>query len=239
MTELETLQRAKMYLDKLANGIDPLTGREVPQEDLINNIRISRCFFYVSDVLRQVIEKGGINGKPEKIKKVPFSLTLEQRNQCYFSQEPVTVSMIVRRINALIDERTMTPLKTTSVTDWMMDEGFLEQLTTADNHHIKRASPEGEKLGIHNEDRQGQYGAYTAVIYDLNAQHFILDNLDSILSFAAQKLRNEGNAWTGEENRQLRALFQQGMDPKDIAIRLARKPASVKQQLKKIGPDTI
>ena len=41
MTELETLQRAKMYLDKLANGIDPLTDVPVPDNDCINQIRIS------------------------------------------------------------------------------------------------------------------------------------------------------------------------------------------------------
>lgn len=29
MTELETMQRAKMYLDKLARGIDPITGRQI------------------------------------------------------------------------------------------------------------------------------------------------------------------------------------------------------------------
>ena len=26
MTELETVQRAKMYMDKLAQGIDPISG---------------------------------------------------------------------------------------------------------------------------------------------------------------------------------------------------------------------
>lgn len=55
MTELEIMQHAKEYLDKLAMGLDPLTGQEAPEEDIINNVRISRCLFYVSDVLRQVI----------------------------------------------------------------------------------------------------------------------------------------------------------------------------------------
>lgn len=30
MTELETMQRAKQYIHKLANGIDPLTDRPFP-----------------------------------------------------------------------------------------------------------------------------------------------------------------------------------------------------------------
>lgn len=34
MTELETIERAKMYLDKMANGIDPLSDKPVPETDI-------------------------------------------------------------------------------------------------------------------------------------------------------------------------------------------------------------
>ena len=67
MTELETLERAKMYMEKLANGINPIDGSVIPDEDIVNNVRLSRCFFYVADVLRQVIENGGVT--PQK--KIP------------------------------------------------------------------------------------------------------------------------------------------------------------------------
>ena len=70
MTELEKIERAKMYMDKLANGINPIDDTMAPDDDLINNVRLSRCFFFVSDVLRQVIENGGtktaVNKKPRK-----------------------------------------------------------------------------------------------------------------------------------------------------------------------------
>lgn len=62
MTELETMKRAKMYIDKLANGINPLDNTNVSEDDIINNVRISRCFFYISNILRQVIENIGTKG---------------------------------------------------------------------------------------------------------------------------------------------------------------------------------
>ena len=55
MTELEKIERAKLYMDKLANGINPIDDTMAPDEDIINNVRLSRCFFYVSDILRQEI----------------------------------------------------------------------------------------------------------------------------------------------------------------------------------------
>ena len=60
MTELEKMERAKMYMEKLANGINPIDDSPVPDGDTVNNVRISRCFFFVSDILEQVIKNGGV-----------------------------------------------------------------------------------------------------------------------------------------------------------------------------------
>ena len=73
MTELEKIEYTKSFIDKLAKGINPLDGTPVPDGELLNNVRISRCMFYVSDILRQVIENGGV--KPQKKeKKAPFEI---------------------------------------------------------------------------------------------------------------------------------------------------------------------
>ena len=61
----EKLLKAKSYLDKLANGINPITNELASENDTINNIHISRCLFYVSDVLRNLIEN---NNNPQKRK---------------------------------------------------------------------------------------------------------------------------------------------------------------------------
>ena len=78
MTELETLQRAKMYMEKLANGVNPIDDSVIPDEDVVNNVRLSRCFFYVANVLQQVIDNGGVT-RQKKQKKEHFFLTPEQR----------------------------------------------------------------------------------------------------------------------------------------------------------------
>ena len=45
MTELEKIAYAKMFIDKLANGINPLDDSKIPDGDIVNNVRLSRCFF--------------------------------------------------------------------------------------------------------------------------------------------------------------------------------------------------
>ena len=75
MTELKKIEYAKSFIDKLAKGINPLDGTSIPEQDIINNVRLSRCFFYVSDILRQVIENGGVQEKNEKKNKKAFYIS--------------------------------------------------------------------------------------------------------------------------------------------------------------------
>ena len=55
MTEREKLLYTKEFIDKLADGVNPLTDERIPEGDLLNNIRISRCMFYVSEILRKLV----------------------------------------------------------------------------------------------------------------------------------------------------------------------------------------
>lgn len=130
MTELETMHRAKMYMDKLAQGIAPISGRELPGDSALNNVRLARCFFYVSDVLRQVIDNGGIlGGKP---KRQDFEITQEQLSRVRISQEPVRVRQLVEMISAAVENPMMKKLSTTAITNWLLEKGFLKKQISPD-----------------------------------------------------------------------------------------------------------
>ena len=106
MTELEKIAYAKSFIDKLANGINPLNDTPIPDDDIANNVRLSRCFFYVSDILRQVYENGGVT-KPKRTPKIPFSLSAEQRDKFEYSADPISVTEIAKRICAMAENESM------------------------------------------------------------------------------------------------------------------------------------
>lgn len=60
MTELETMIHAESYIRKMADGINPITNEPAADDDMVNNVRITRCLYYVSDILRQVIDNDGV-----------------------------------------------------------------------------------------------------------------------------------------------------------------------------------
>ena len=237
MTELEILQHAKEYLDKLAKGIDPLTGREVPEGEIINNVRISRCLFYVSDVLRQVIENGGIQVKAVKdSEKAPFALSFEDRSRYAFGDWPLSASQIAQRLNELVDLETMQQLKTTSITKFLLQSGLLFDEEDSGGKKNKRPTEAGRELGISTQLRTGQNGDYTAVVYSREAQQFILDNLDAIITINATPLHeNQGKPWEPEEDAWLRQAVQTDIDIKEMSAELKRSRASIRTRLEKLG----
>lgn len=176
MTELAKMQRAKMHIDKLVNGINPIDDTPAADSDIINNVRLSRCLFYVSVVLRQVIDNHGVVGKSKSSKKA-FSLSDESISKFSFSTTPIPVSEITKRLNALADLDAYYKLKHTAITSWLIEIGALESKGTTDGRSIIRPTEQGKELGISTEKRTGMNGEYVVVVYNKEAQQFIVDNI--------------------------------------------------------------
>lgn len=196
LNENEKLLKAKSYLDKLANGINPITNELASENDTINNIHISRCLFYVSDVLRNLIEN---NNNPQKKKnsKISFSVTPQQLADYVFDDNPITVTEITKKLNSLIDTEEMKGIKTTSITNWLIKINMLEYFADENGKNHKIQTENGIQLGITTQERLGMYGSYKVVLYDSNVQQFILDNIDTIAYYNTQKksynFNTEGN----------------------------------------------
>jgi len=185
MTELEKLIRAKEYMDKLAEGIDPVGGLPLPEDTALNNVRLSRCFFFVSDILRQVIENGGTVSR-RSVKNAalpPFVLPEEMRWQIEISEEPIMITKFTARITDLVDAGSMRKLKVTAFTSWLVEKGYLYEDTVNEKKN-KRPTQAGEGLGIFAEARDGQGGGYIAILYKEKAQRFLIENLDQIIALS-------------------------------------------------------
>ena len=178
MTELETVQRAKMYIDQLAHGIDPISGTELPEDSALNNIRLARCFFYVSGILEQVIQNGGQVGS---VQKAEFTITQEQLANVQVSAYPIRISDFTEALNQAVDTRTMKKLRPVTINNWLEAKGFLTKIPTPDGKNHRVPTDAGRNLGITAEMRQSPKGDYWALSYDSNSQRFLLDNLCGIL----------------------------------------------------------
>lgn len=181
MTDLEVMQRAKKYMDRLAQGIDPITGNEMPEDSLLNNVRLARCFFYVSGILQQGIDNGGtVGNKQQKKKKNSFVVTPQLLSRLAPAEHPLRISEFVGMLAAATDDPNTKRPSTTAMTDWLLSKGFMEKVPNAEGKQQRVPTEAGRRIGMYTETRQGQYGEYLAVYYSPEAQRFLLDHLEEI-----------------------------------------------------------
>lgn len=172
-----------MYIDKLAQGINPIDDNPLPEGDTVNNVRISRCFFFVSDVLRRVIENGGVAPRrgSKSLGQNPFHLTDTERKQFAFSDYPIPISEISKRLNALTNKADMKKITYQQIRTWLAANGILTDAETIGGGRAKHPTELGKSLGITVELRSGASKDYQVVLYNRDAQQFILDNIDAIV----------------------------------------------------------
>ena len=138
MTELDIMKHAKSYLDSLSQGIDPISGQPVPNDSVLNNVRLEKCFRYVSGVLEQVIANGGkvVSGAP-----VPFYITPEELQCISPAQEPLRISQLAKLITDAVDDPQRIPLRATVMTDWLLEKGFIEKRERPDGKFQRLPTP--------------------------------------------------------------------------------------------------
>ena len=191
MTELEKIAYAKSFIDKLANGINPLDDTPVPEDDIVNNVRLSRCFFYVSEILKKEYDRERRKvPKEKKPEKAPFSIAPEQLQRFEYSKYPITVSAMGKKINWLvredIEEKRMEKFSYQKINYWLREIGMIEWREWGDyGKSMRFPTEEGEAVGIVLQIWQ-KYGRKAPVIYlSEEAQHFIIDNIEAVM--AAEK----------------------------------------------------
>ena len=124
--------------------------------------------------------------------------------------------------------------------------GFIEEIEI-DSARVKCPTANGKEIGILLEERQGQYGSYYVTLYNREAQQFIVDNIDAILSLdeasyrARMNLNNQGKPWNSEQDEKLISMFKSGASIKEIAQELQRgeKAIIIRLRIMGIDPDMV
>lgn len=248
MTEVEKIAYAKMFIDKLSSGINPLDDTRIPEDDIVNNTRISNCLSYVSTILKRVIDQDEetiaprSEKKQRKSKKKQYYILPEQIARFEFSEEPIRASEIVCRISKVGPQIGVKSFPKKKILKWLAICGLI---TIDYENKEQRYMPTtaGEEIGISSLQCQGVKGPYWTLTYDINAQHLIIDNIDSILAvntkaFLKQyNLDNHCKIWSPEDREKVVESFNNGMTISEIALLVKRTEKAVRIHLRKSGID--
>ena len=183
MADVEKLRKVKQCIDSLAEGLNPFTGQPLPEEDIVNDVRVSRSLFLASAFLQERMQ-----GTPAKKngKKQDFRLSLEERERVEFSSRPIPASELARRMNNAAGTQDCKKITYRQITDWLVEVGMLKLVENVAGTQ-RRPTESGKKMGISVESRIGHSGPYQVVLYSAEAQRFVVDNVEAIMTFASDK----------------------------------------------------
>jgi hypothetical protein len=178
MTEFEKLQTAKLYMNKLADGIDPVSGTEVPGDSIINSVELSRCFNYVFSMLSMLESHGG-SAKDLAERPDPFSIDEKTASQVRLSTNPVGAAALAKMINSVLPLG-IKGISAVQIGNWCESKGYLECILI-NGRRNRVATAQGTAFGIMSESKFRADGIpYKKNLYSFDAQRMILKYANEI-----------------------------------------------------------
>lgn len=176
------LDTAILYLQRIAEGNNPVNNLPVEEDSVLNNPNVIRCMYFVKEVLEEVKRNDYIVGKkPKKTPKVDFPI---ESLASFVYQEDKPISRLVEQINSGIDANMFKKISYKLIQDWLKLNGYLEErLFEKFERTYNVPTQKGEQIGIRYETRESSKGnEYIVTIYGKNAQEYIVKNLEKIIA---------------------------------------------------------
>lgn len=197
--ESRILERAEQYMRKLSLGVNPLNEEALPDSDICKQERISKCLAYVADYLQQRLApkapqqavKKNLKREPRPARKfatAELNLSPEMLSKYEMTEEPVSLSGFVRRLNALLPEGSgMIPLIYSDVAEILTREGVLLKEPGEKGKDMNLPSPHGEEMGFMRAeaDIHGHHSVFTKC--NAAAQKFILEKIQDCVALANER----------------------------------------------------
>ena len=181
MNEIDKLKRAKLYMNKLSNGVDPNSGMRVHEDDIVRDSRVIACFEYISRVLEWEIESfENRPAPPEKQIRRRVFINDDQFSQLQLNYGECKVSNIANEINRVIADNGTKKMQAAWINDWLESIGMM--IKNADGRRVVTSA--GEEIGITSHLKTSLRGTeYYLNLYSVQAQSFIFDNLRAIIDY--------------------------------------------------------
>lgn len=176
------LETAILYLQRIADGKNPVNNMPAEEDTVLNNPNVIRCMYFVKEVLEEVKRNNGCVGKGVKRRdKQEFPM---EALAAFAYREDQAISNLVRQINESVDDRVYRKLTYKPIVQWLKLNGFLiEEFSQEFNKPTTLPTEKGNRLGIRAEKRYSSQGAgYMQILYGKQAQEFIVRNLETILN---------------------------------------------------------
>lgn len=183
------LDKAILYLDRISQGNHPVNNKPLKNEDALKDQNVIRCMEFIEEILKDIknnSEKkaGRYKGKNAGSQPFPFDVLKQFR---YL--EDKNISSLTKQINDLVDSSVYKKLSPKKINDCLMALGYIEKRAIEkDGPTYKVPSEKGSQIGMYYKNNHSErLGNYFTTYYNEQAQYYIVNNLEKILSEDVKK----------------------------------------------------
>ncbi len=175
INEIDKIEKAKIIIQKIANGTNPTNGLPIETDSFLQDPRIIRCFYYVSEVLQ-----GVINGSYSNKKITDFIITHEQKSKVIFTEGNIGVNEVAKCINEQINPLISKKVAGTHLNKGLKKLGILSELIE-DGKKRTTINESSANYGFFLEKRNYNGREYDMVVINDEGKKYILDNIENIM----------------------------------------------------------
>lgn len=171
--DLVKLDVAIKYVERIANGCNPVNNVPVENNDVLKNPNIIRCMYFIKDVLEEVRNNDGvISSKKEKSEAIPFPTEILD---VFTYKEDLSITHVLKQIYEPIAELNVKKISVTKITEALKEDGYLLDEQNPETGKTRKVpSAKGRALGIYMIEREYNGRKYQSVTYNQSAQECVV-----------------------------------------------------------------
>lgn len=159
-------------IESLANGINPFTGEIAKDDDALNDVKVSRCLFAASDVLKEILGAKHAFG----VRKHSFIYDEEKNAKIVISHHPINLYQLIGNILYVYGREN-------KLTYYVLVPILLEKGVIIENPEGRPkviGSEKGKEFGIVNVRKKSRYGERWQMLFDEKGQRYVISLLKEL-----------------------------------------------------------
>lgn len=168
------LDVAIKYVERIADGCNPVNNVPLENGDILNNPNIIRCMYFIKDVLEEVQRNDGmIGGKVGKEPVLPFPIEILDS---FIYVEDKSITHVLNQVYEPIANMNVKKVSVTKITAALKEEGYLLDEPNPETGKTRKVpSMRGRELGIYTVEREYNGRIYESVTYNQDAQKYVVE----------------------------------------------------------------
>ena len=190
--DLEKLDKAIIYAERMADGKAPYSNQYVENE-VLSNPNVIRSLCFIKEVLNEVKANGGVVGakrpKNPRANAASFPFGVLKHFEYQYNKP---VSYVLKQFVELTGDPTTPIITAAGVNIWLSANGFITKaIVNSEGRENWIPTAKGEELGLIMIKKGDSGREYVRIEYNKDAQEFLARNLKTITDDWLESRKNK------------------------------------------------